>query len=166
MYSLLEDCVTPPGLVFIFNYFHYHGLKPVAIIVYGPPGPLFSSLSHNFICSSSNVELVKSLGADVVLDYLNNDLLTTGEKFDVIFDTVGKFPKSKAKSLLFTKGRYISTHSSPVKENQEYLYQLKELAERDHLKPVIDKNYPLEKIQEAHAYVETGHKKGNVIINV
>lgn len=118
------------------------------------------------VCSSSNLELVRSIGANTVLDYSKEDISKMEKRYDVIFDTVGKFPKSKAKKILTENGRYISTHSSPVKEKQEYLSLICELAEKGLLKAVIDQIYPLERIQDAHAYVESGRKKGNVVLKL
>jgi NADPH:quinone reductase-like Zn-dependent oxidoreductase len=118
------------------------------------------------VSSGSNLGLVKSLGADAVMDYSKEDISTTAERYDVIFDTVGKFPKSKAKKQLTGRGRYISTHSSPVKEKQDYLTLIRVLAEKGKIKAVIDRVYTLEKIQEAHAYVETGRKRGNVVVKL
>jgi NADPH:quinone reductase-like Zn-dependent oxidoreductase len=118
------------------------------------------------VCSSANIELIKSIGADTVLDYSREDISNTDERYDVIFDTVGKFPKSKAQKLLNENGRYISTHSSPVKEKQEYLSLIRELADKGMINAVMDQFYPLEKIQDAHAYVESGRKKGNVVLMV
>jgi len=118
------------------------------------------------VCSTTNIALVKSLGADTVLDYTKQDVSQTNEKYDSIFDIVGKFPKSKAKKLLKENGRYISTHSSPVKEKQEYLDLIRELAGKGSIRPIIDKTYSLEEIRNAHAYVDTGRKKGNVVIKM
>jgi NADPH:quinone reductase-like Zn-dependent oxidoreductase len=106
------------------------------------------------------------LGADRVVDYTKEDISSMDERYEVILDTVGKFPKSEAQRLLTEHGRYVSTHTSPVKEKQEYLSLIRELAEKGRIKAVIDRVYPLEKIQEAHAYVESGRKKGNVLIQV
>ena len=116
--------------------------------------------------SGSNLGLVKSLGADAVVDYSKEDISSTAERYDVIFDTVGKFPKSKAQKLLTDRGRYISTHSSPVKEKQEYLTLIRELAEEGNIRAVIDRVYPLDQIQEAHAYVESRRKRGNVVVTL
>jgi len=118
------------------------------------------------VCSSANIELVRSLGAEKVLDYTKEDISGTEERFDVIFDTVGKFPKSKAQKLLTENGRYISTFSSAVKEKQEYLSLIRDLAEKGTIKAVIDQTYPLERIADAHAYVDSRRKKGNVVITV
>lgn len=143
------------------------------IMIYGASGSIGSyavQLAKHFgaavtgVCSTANIEMVKSLGADKVLDYVKEDFNGMAEKYDVIFDTVGKFPKPKAKKILAPKGRYISTHSSPVEEKQEYLDLVLKLSSEKNLKPVIDKAYSLDQIREAHTYVETGRKKGNVFI--
>jgi alcohol dehydrogenase len=145
------------------------------VLIYGASGSIGTyavQLAKYFeaevtgVCSSTNIELVKSLGADAVLDYTKQDVLKTDKKYDAIFDTVGKFPKYKAKKLLKENGRYVSTHSSPIEEKQEYLQLLKELALQGIIKPVVDKTYTLDSIQQAHTYVDTGRKKGNIVINM
>jgi NADPH:quinone reductase-like Zn-dependent oxidoreductase len=140
------------------------------------------------VCSTANVALVKSLGADLVADYTNEEFTQTGQAYDVIFDTVGKSPFSDCVKSLKPKGVYLrAVHMSlsPVvwglwtsmtsgrkviggmaEERKEYLVFLKGLIETGKLKPVIDKRYPLEQIVEAHRYVDKGHKKGNVVIVV
>ena len=117
------------------------------------------------VCSTTNLELVKSLGADKVIDYTKEDFTKSGEIYDVIFDAVRKLSSSKSKRSLKTNGYYISTRS-PTKDNVENLIYLRELIEAGKIKAVIDRHYSLEKIAEAHRYVDKGHKKGNVIINV
>lgn len=145
------------------------------VLIYGASGSIGTyavQLAKHFgasitgICSTSNIELVKSLGAENVLDYTKDKIPDTNEKYDVVFDTVGKFPESKAQKLLKENGRYISTHSSPVKEKQEYIDLIQKLAQKNIVKPTIDKTYPFEEIRSAHAYVDTGRKKGNVIISI
>lgn len=143
------------------------------VLIYGASGSIGSyavQLARHFkarvtgVCSTPNLEWIKSLGAERVLDYTREDICSMEERYDVIFDTVGKFPKSKAQKLLSEGGRYISTHASPVKEKKEYLSLIRELAEKGMLQAVLDQSYPLEKIENAHAYVETGRKKGNVVL--
>jgi len=139
------------------------------------------------VCSTTKLELVKSLGADKVIDYTKEDFTKNGQTYDVIFDTVGKSSFSRSSRSLKKKGIYIfSTFGLPklvqilwlsmtsskkaiiglVKERTEDLVFLKELLEAGKIKPAIDRCYPLEQIAEAHSYVEKGHAKGKVVITV
>jgi NADPH:quinone reductase-like Zn-dependent oxidoreductase len=117
------------------------------------------------VCSTRNTGLVKSLGANRVVDYTREDFTKIGSQFDVIFDAVGKTSKSKCKNLLKPKGKYVSVSTSPKKNPNDLLF-LKQLIESGKLKTVIDRRYTLEQIREAHAYVEQFHKKGNVVVTV
>jgi NADPH:quinone reductase-like Zn-dependent oxidoreductase len=119
------------------------------------------------VCSTANLEMVKSIGADHVIDYTQEDFTQSGEIYDVIVDAVAKFSPSKAKGVLNRTGTYLNVHKdSGGDPNEDDLIALKELIEADELRSVIDRSYPLEEIVEAHCYVEKGHKKGNVVITV
>ena len=118
------------------------------------------------VCSASNLEMVKSLGADHVIDYTKADFTAMKERYDVIFDTVAKFPKSQYSKVLAPNGTYVSMAKLDTKENMDNLIFIKELIEKSEIKAVIDRCYPLDDMVEAHRYVDTGRKKGNVVIKV
>jgi NADPH:quinone reductase-like Zn-dependent oxidoreductase len=166
------------------------------ILIYGASGAVGSTavqLAKYFgatvtgVCSTANIDLVKSLGADKVIDYTKEDFTQNDEMYDVIFDTVNKISFSSSLKSLNKNGLLIlsaagmsdmfqgfltSMTSSKkvitgvISHTAEDIIFLKELIETYKLKPIIDKTYPLEQIAEAHAYVEKGHKKGNVAISL
>jgi len=118
------------------------------------------------VCSTSNIEMVKSLGADHVIDYTEEDFSSMEERYDVIFDTLAKFPKSQYSKVLKPNGAYVSMARLSTKESMDNLIFIKELIEEGEIKAFIDRCYPLEDMVEAHRYVDLGHKKGNVVIVV
>ena len=122
------------------------------------------------VCSTGNLELVRSLGAAKVIDYTKEDFTQSGERFDVIFDAVGKRKSAQAMAnsaaALAPGGAAMSVDDSFPRTNTADLLALKQLAESGELRPVIDRVYPLDDIVEAHRYVDLGHKKGNVVITV
>ncbi|MEI5908879.1 NAD(P)-dependent alcohol dehydrogenase [Bacillus spongiae] len=122
------------------------------------------------ICSSSNEELVQSLGADKVIDYTKADSVNHLEIYDFILDAVGENKsselKKQSKKALSQTGKYVSVDDSLLKIHPEYLIKLNDLIGAGHVKAIIDRNYPLEEIVEAHEYVDKGHKKGNVVISI
>ena len=168
------------------------------VLVYGATGAIGSAavqlLKHfgtkvTAVCNTKNVELVKSLGADVVIDYQTQDFTQTENKFQFIFDAVGKSSFRQCKPLLTEKGIYISTELGKNSENiffalttpilggkkvlfpmptinQKDVILLKELAEKGEYKPLIDRHYKLDQIVEAYKYVESEQKTGNVVIKI
>ncbi len=147
------------------------------VLIYGASGAVGTCAvqlaKHHFeaevigVCSISNLELVESLGADRVMDYTRENFTQSGETYDVIFDAVGKLAVAQGRRALKPTGRYLNVHKdSGNGEKLEDLLVIKDLIEAGKFKPVIDRRYPLEQIVEAHRYVDTGHKKGNVVITV
>jgi len=116
-------------------------------------------------CSTANVKLCESLGADHVIDYKKENFYDTDQQYDIIYDAVGKLKKSKAAASLVKNGRFVSV-KSPTKEKVKDLKYVYDLIKSGKVRTVIDKTYTLEQIVEAHRYVDSGRKKGNLAIKV
>ena len=117
------------------------------------------------VCSAKNFELVKSLGADKVIDYTKEDFTKNGETYDVVYDAVINTKRSRCKDLLKENGLFLNNNGLEKIETDDLNF-LKELIEKEKLKPIIDKTYTFEQIVDAHRYVDKGHKKGNVVISI
>ncbi|MFY7730262.1 MAG: NAD(P)-dependent alcohol dehydrogenase [Flavobacterium sp.] len=197
--SHTQAAVIPFGgvtaLYFLKRAFIQPGQK---VLIFGASGSVGSSavqLAKHFgaivtgVCSTANVAMVTSLGADKVIDYTKEDFIKNGDKYDIIFDTVNKIPILNSLQSLNLQGtlilsaagfleimygaclsvcriKKIKIITGVTKHTADDMIFLKKLIESGELKPLIDKTYPLEKMAEAHAYVEKGHKKGNVAIKV
>ncbi|MDR3574162.1 MAG: NAD(P)-dependent alcohol dehydrogenase [Anaerolineaceae bacterium] len=177
--SYAEAAAIPYGGMLALPYLRKGAiLNGQTVLIYGASGAVGTcavQLAANYfgaqvmgVCSSRNFELVSNLGASTLIDYTTEDLSERRERYDFIFDAVGKRKSSNQhfKKALKSSGKFISVDDGSPKLQMGDLLLLTDLVERGKLKPVIDHCYPLEEIVAAHHYVETGHKKGNVVIVV
>lgn len=175
-----EAAAIPYGAGLAWYYFKNMPIKQGhKVLIYGASGSV-GLMAIQFaknagaivsaVCSSKNFDLVKSLGADIVIDYTHSDAVSQLEDYDFIFDAVGKTKtsdlKKQSKKALTPQGRYISVDDKAPSTSKVDFLRIKEFIEQGILKPTIDRVYSLEQMIEAHKYVEQGHKKGSVVISL
>lgn len=202
-YNFAESAASVDGFLTALPFLRDIGLikSGQEVLIYGASGSVGSSAvqvakAHDTtvtaVCSTSNIELVKSIGADYAIDYKREDFTKNGRTYDIIFDAVGKTDFTTCKKSLKPNGIFLeagigmgvlkhvlwtalfgdkkakitATGLRPEKDRRVDLYLLKEWMEEGKIQPVIDRTYPLSDIVEAHRYVDQGHKKGNVVIDV
>ena len=175
-----EATVAAYGGFLALQYMERGNIQPgQKVVVYGASGTSgtvaiqfakYLGAHVTAVCSTSNLELVKSLGADEVLDYTKVDALATDVKYDFVLDAVGNRKTSKlkdaCKKALTQNGKYVSIDDGSLLLDSKRLTSIKELVEAGHIKPVLDRCYQFNEIVEAHRYVEMGHKKGGVVVKV
>ena len=172
-----EAAAIPYGGLLALYFLKKEGIQSRhRVLVYGASGAIGTSavqLAKYFgaevtgVCSTANLDLVKSLGADAVIDYTREDFTQNGVRYDLIFNAVGtRKAKLQTQASLTPDGSHITVDDSSPKMRAEDLVFLTELVEAGKLRPVIDRTYPLDQIVDAHRYVDQGHKKGNVVVAV
>jgi len=198
-----QAAVSTEGAHYAYNFIKKVNIKSgQKILVNGATGAIGSAavqllkyfdVNVTAVCNTKNIELVKSLGANKVIDYTKEDFTKDEEKYNFVFDAVGKSSFAKCKPLLQSSGIYISSDLGYMAQNvflplitpiikpmignkktvfpiptdiRRSILLIKKLIEEGKFKAVIDRKYPLEQIVEAYRYVETGHKTGNVVITV
>lgn len=175
-----EAAAIPYGGLLALHFLRAAGIAPgMRVLIYGASGATGTSavqLARHFgaqvtgVCSTQNLDLVKSLGADAVIDYTTHDFLTMGDRYDLVFAAVGARyhppPEDGCRKALAPGGRYVSVDGWNPKLTRERLAELRDLAASGALRAVIDRCYPLAELVEAHRYVETRRKRGNVVIDV
>jgi len=173
--SYEESAVIPAGCLTALKNIQKQKIeKGMKVMVYGASGSLgtyFIQLLKKYeveitaVCSTKNFEVIRSLGADKLIDYTIENIFEGNEKYDIVYDAVMKMNRKKVKTILKKNGVYLNnTGLPPIIEND--LYHIKQLIEDKKLKPIIDRNYSIDDIREAHKYVDTGHKVGNVSITI
>jgi len=170
-----ESAVVPIGsMTALFLLQKTEIARDQKVLIYGASGSVGSyavQLANHYgasvtgVCSTRNVALVEHLGAETVIDYKNEDYTNSSEQYDIVFDTVGKTSKSNAKKVLKSDGRFVTTKML-TKESTELLLKIRQLVDSGQLKPLIDKEYSLDTIVEAHRYVDSGRKRGNVSVAI
>jgi NADPH:quinone reductase-like Zn-dependent oxidoreductase len=174
-----QAAVMPAGGITTVGILKLADIQPgQQVLIYGASGSVgaFSvQLAKAFgaevtgVCSTANLELVRSLGADQVIDYTQEEFSQRGVRYDLILDAVGLY-KGDYQAALKESGIFLNVDSASDKikksEVRNLLLELKQLIESNQMQAVIDRRYPMEQIVEAHRYVDKGHKKGNVVLNI
>lgn len=170
-----EAAAVPAGGLTVLKVFQKANVKKgQKILINGASGSLgtyaiqfarYHGAEVTGVCSTSNINLVSSLGAAHVIDYTKEDFTKNAEKYDIIFDAVGKTTRSRCRGIMVRGGRFMTTNGLGKIDSGD-LTHLKELIEGGNLKPVIDRTYALDEVRDAHRYVDKGHKRGNVVIKV
>jgi len=171
-----EEAATIPagGLTALKNLQKANIAKGHSILINGASGSLgtyaiqlakYYGAEVTAVCSAENFELVKSIGADKVIDYTKDNFTQSQDKYDIVYDAVMKSKASECRKILKSNGVFLNNSRLPKIKGEDLLF-LKELIENNKLKPIIDRTYSIEEIVEAHRYVDKGHKKGNVAIRI
>ena len=176
LYGCEEAAAVPFGGLLALHFLKGKIRSGQNALVYGASGAVGTSavqLAKYFgaevtgVCSGANMELARSLGADRAIDYTTDDFTKRAERYDLVFDAVGKISSSQGEKALAPGGIFISVNGKGnLKPPSGDLVLLKELIESGRFKAVIDRRYPIEQIVEAHRYVDKGHKKGNVVVTI
>jgi NADPH:quinone reductase-like Zn-dependent oxidoreductase len=175
-----ESAAIPYGGLLALHFLRQADVRAgQSVLVFGASGAVGTSavqLARHLgaevtgVCSTANVELVASLGATTVIDYTSEDFTDRAERYDLIFDAVGKRKSAAAlrrcRQVLAPGGACVSVDDGTPKLRREDLVLLGELATTGEIRPVIDRTYALDEIVDAHRYVDNGHKRGNVVITV
>lgn len=173
--SFEEAATTPLGSLTALSFLRRANIsKGQKILIYGASGSVGTfaiQLAKYFgakvtsVCSQKNMNLVDSLGSDYSIDYTTTEISSLQEKFDIIFDAVGKISKSDCRKIMSTNGKFVSVKSQSKPTKNDLLF-IKELIESKQLISIIDKTFKLIEIKEAHRYVEQFRKSGNVAVLV
>lgn len=174
--SFAEAAAVPVGGSTALHFLRQAHIQPgQKVLIYGASGSVgtyavqlarHDGAEVTGVCSTANVELVRSLGASRVIDYTQEDFAAGPERYDVIFDAVGKASPEECRQVLAPEGVILTVRKGLAKASPEALNTLKELVEAGAVRPVMDRCYPLAQAAEAHRYVETGRKRGNVGLTV
>lgn len=171
-----EAACLPGGGTMAVRFLNKAKLKPgTEILIYGASGAIgtfavqiakANGATVTAVCSGRNLDLVRSLGAKNAIDYTTDKWTHSDKQYDCVLDAVGLTIKRKIRSLLKPDGIYLNVHKGHTKERREELEELLRLVAENGIRPYIDRTYPLQDIVEAHRYVDTGRKRGNIVVSV